>query len=64
MDHHLGLKIRWLANFWRDSGGGLLERVVPLKVVRIQMRHVLKVKLFARSWAGTIQTMPIKEAER
>ena len=44
-----------------DSGGGLLERVVPLK---IQMRHVLKVKLFARSWAGTIQTMPIKEAER
>ena len=41
-----------------------MERVVPLKVVRIQMRHVLKVKLFARSWAGTIQTMPIKEAER
>ena len=48
----------------------LLEGIVALKTqanfksVLFQMRHVLKVKLFARSLAGTMQTMPINEAER
>ena len=47
---YLCLKVRWLSDFWRDSGGGLLEGVVSLKrkddlkSVQIQLRHVLKWK--------------------